>query len=127
MEDGWPIRRAAERGELAPIPGTERTHVDDPDAGAGDLMAATGADTLDDDAEIALGRPRVDAPPTSGPLWRVRATAALDAEVEALAERRGHRNKSRIIREAAAPYVRASRSGARSGHDADNGQHPVRT
>lgn len=126
MADYDELAERAERGELAPDPGSERMGADDPDVGARDLMAATGAVTLDDAVAIALGRPRVDAPPASGPLWRVRATAALDAEVEALAERRGHRNKSRIIREAAAAYVRASQAGTPTGDEAVNGQQPGR-
>ncbi len=32
----------------------------------------------------------------------------LDEQVEALAKRQGHNNKSRIIREATAAYIRAS-------------------
>ncbi|UDM10708.1 ribbon-helix-helix protein, CopG family [Clavibacter michiganensis subsp. michiganensis] len=97
-----------ERGELAPIPGTDLHGSAAADAGRAMLMDATGTDTLDDAMAVALGRPRFDAEEPAGPMWKVRATKALDEQVEALAKRQGHNNKSRIIREATAAYIRAS-------------------
>lgn len=57
MTDYDELAARAERGELTPIPGTTRTRADgQPNSGAHDLMAATGAATLDDAVAIALGR-----------------------------------------------------------------------
>ncbi|WP_316295648.1 ribbon-helix-helix domain-containing protein [Clavibacter michiganensis] len=96
----------AERGELAPIPGTDLHGSAAADAGRAMLMDATGTDTLDDAMAVALGRPRLEAGP-AGPMWKVRSTKNLDQQINQLAIRRGV-SKSEIIRQAAAAYIRAS-------------------
>ncbi len=96
----------AERGELAPIPGTDLHGSAAADAGRAMLMDATGTDTLDDAMAGALGRPRLEAGP-AGPMWKVRSTKNLDQQINQLAIRRGV-SKSEIIRQAAAAYIRAS-------------------
>ncbi len=96
----------AERGELAPIPGTDLHGSAGADAGRAMLMDATGTDTLDDAMAVALGRPRLEAGP-DGPMWKVRSTKNLDQQINQLAIRRGV-SKFEIIRQAAAAYIRAS-------------------
>jgi hypothetical protein len=61
MTDYDELAARAERGELTPIPGTARRGSTAAVAGRADLMAATGADTLDEAVAIALGRTRLDA------------------------------------------------------------------
>jgi hypothetical protein len=57
MTDYDELAARAERGELTPIPGTARRGSTAQDASRADLMAATGADTLDQAVAIAIGRP----------------------------------------------------------------------
>lgn len=108
MTDYEDLAARAERGELAPIPGTQSRGDASREEARAMLMEATGTDTLDAAVAVAIGRPRLDAEEPAGPMWKVRATKALDDEVEAFAKRQGHGNKSRIIREATAAYIRAS-------------------
>lgn len=107
MTDYNDLADRAERGLLAPVPGTALRGAAAADAARDALLAATGAGALEDAVTIARGRPRLDAEETAGPMWKVRATKPLDQKVSQLAKRRGV-SKSQILREAAAAYVEAS-------------------
>jgi len=67
------------------------------------LMQATGTASLEDAMRVALGRPRLDAD-VPGPLWKVRATRALDNKVRLIADRLGT-SRSAVIRAAVAAYT----------------------
>lgn len=96
----------AQRGKLDSKPGTTRRGRAAADGGRRALTAATGQATLADATRVALGRPRLGSEGPS-PVWRVRASADLDAQVRALAARK-HVPLSQVVREAVAAYVRAS-------------------
>jgi len=66
------------------------------------LMLATETNNIDDAIKVALGRPRLDSG-APGPLWKVRATKALDQKVRLIAERTGV-TRSEVIRNAVAAY-----------------------
>jgi len=94
----------AERGELPVIAGTALAGAA---AGRQMLLDATGASNVDEATQIALGRPRLSAAGHGpSPVWKVRATENLDAEVTQIAGQRGV-TKSRVIREAVEEYLRA--------------------
>lgn len=107
MTDYNDLADRAERGLLAPVPGTALHGAAAADAARDALLVATGAESLEDAVTIARGRPRLDADEPAGPMWKVRATKPLDQKVSQLAKRRGV-SKSQILREAAAAYVEAS-------------------
>ncbi|MWV51616.1 ribbon-helix-helix protein, CopG family (plasmid) [Rathayibacter sp. VKM Ac-2803] len=107
MTDYDDLADRAERGQLAPAPGTALRGAAAADAARDALLAATGADSLENAVTIARGRPRLDAEEAAGPMWKVRATKPLDQKISQLAKRRGV-SKSQILREAAAAYVEAS-------------------
>jgi len=93
----------AERGMLRPVPGTMLRGEAAARHGRSLLMTATGTTNLQDATKVALGRPRVGSEGPS-PVWRVRASARLDAEVRAAALRRGV-TISQVVRDAVAAYV----------------------
>ena len=105
--DGWDqFAAAAEAGELAPIPGTAVHGEDAAAAGRAMILAATGASTIEDATQIALGRPRLGEDRAETVTWRVRATGDLDLIVTQLADREG-RSRSALIRAAVLEYARA--------------------
>lgn len=93
----------AERGELTIRPETVRRGRAAADHGRQALMAATGQSTVEDATRVALGRPRLGSEGPS-PVWRVRASVGLDAQVRALAAER-HVTMSQVVREAVAAYL----------------------
>lgn len=96
----------AERGELLVVPGTERRGVDAAGAGRRLLMDATGADTWEEAATLALGRPTLaEGRRGPSPVWRLRTTPELDRRVRHAAQERGI-SVSTLIREAVAEYIR---------------------
>jgi len=107
MNDYDEMALKAERGELPVIAGTTVVGSAAAVAGRKMLLDATGASDLSEATLIALGRPRLS---TAGrgpsPVWKVRATEDLDAEVTQIADQRGV-TKSLVIREAVEAYVRA--------------------
>ncbi|KQQ18684.1 hypothetical protein ASF48_17330 [Rathayibacter sp. Leaf299] len=107
MDNYDDLAARAERSELAPLPGTQLRGDDAAADARAALLAATGADTLDEAVTIARGRPRLDAEDEAGPIWKVRSTKPLDQAVRQLAQRRGV-SRSQILREAAASYVNAA-------------------
>lgn len=107
MNDYDELAEQAERGELPVISGTVLVGAAAAAAGQQMLLDATGASTLEEAAQIALGRPRLSAEGRgASPVWKVRATENLDTEVTQIAGRRGI-TKSRVIREAVEEYLRA--------------------
>lgn len=107
MTDYDELAERAERGELTVIEGTTRVGDDAAEAGRLALLEATGASSLKEATRIALGRPRLsDINHGPSPVWKVRATENLDAEVTQIADRRGV-TKSLVIREAVEEYLRA--------------------
>jgi len=66
------------------------------------LMLATNQPTIDQAVGVALGRPRLDAAHI-GPMWKVRATRALDEKVRSMASQMGI-TRSEFIRNAVAAY-----------------------
>ena len=107
MNDYDELAGQAERGELPVISGTALVGAAAAAAGQQMLLDATGASNLKEATQIALGRPRLSAEGHGpSPVWKVRATENLDAEVTQIAGRRGI-TKSRVIREAVEEYLRA--------------------
>ena len=107
MNDYDELAGRAERGELPVIAGTVLAGAAAAAAGQQMLLEATGASNVDEATRIALGRPRVSAAGHGpSPVWKVRATENLDAEVTQIAGQRGI-TKSRVIREAVEEYLRA--------------------
>ncbi|MFZ0161715.1 MAG: hypothetical protein WAL50_22020 [Kineosporiaceae bacterium] len=99
------MAEAAERGELRPLPGTALTGQAATEAAHADLMAATGAATIEEAVSLALGRPRVGHEKHgSSPTWRVRTTPEQHQAVERLARQRGE-SVSTVIRHAVAAYL----------------------
>ena len=101
------VADAAQRGRLRPVEGTRTTGREAADAAAADLLAATGAEDLDQGVELALGRPRVGEERGPSPMWRVRAPQDLDDAVRALADQRGQ-TVSMIVRQAVRDYLTAT-------------------
>lgn len=95
----------AERGELSVKPGTVRRGADARARVQESLMEATGADSVPEAVEIAVGRPRVGARAGQSPVVRARVPQELKDDVAALAEREQVR-ESEIVRDAVAAYVR---------------------
>lgn len=107
MKDYDELAKRAERGELSVISGTALAGAAAAAAGRQVLLDATGASNLDEATQIALGRPRLSAAGRGpSPVWKIRATENLDAEVTQIAGQRGI-TKSRVIREAVEEYLRA--------------------
>lgn len=105
-EQEWAALAArAERGDLRPIEGTAVTGPRAAERGQAALLAATGAASIEDAALIAFGRPKVGETRDTH-IWRVRASADLDAMVTWIAEREG-RTRSQVIRDAVAQYAAA--------------------
>lgn len=97
----------AERGELPVLPGTELRGDAAAAAGRQMLLDATGASGLEAATRIALGRPRLSSERRGpSPVWKIRATEKLDAEVTQIAGRRGV-TKSLVIREAVEEYLQS--------------------
>ena len=95
----------AARGVLVSKPDTARRGAAAAAEGQRALMDATGQRTIEDATRVALGRPRLGSEGVS-PVWRVRASAHLDAQVRALAAQK-HVPMSQVVREAVAAYVDA--------------------
>lgn len=95
---------AAERGELAPIPGTRLTGAAAAEAGRAALMEATGAATIEDASRLALGRPRLGDERGPSRQFRVRTTDEMYTAVERVADSDGRR-VSEVVREAIAEYL----------------------
>lgn len=107
MKDYDELAGRAERGELPVIAGTALAGAEAAAAGRQMLLDATSASNIEEATQIALGRPRLSAAGHGpSPVWKVRATENLDAEVAQIAEQRGT-TKSRVIREAVEEYLRA--------------------
>lgn len=106
MSDYDELADRAQRGELVSKPGTARRGADAAAEGQRALMSATGQRTIEDATRVALGRPRLGSEGPS-PVWRVRASEDLDAQVRALAAKKNV-PVSQVVREAVAAYVRAS-------------------
>ncbi|WP_309619706.1 ribbon-helix-helix protein, CopG family [Salinibacterium sp.] len=105
MNDYDELARRAERGELPAIPDTVLVGAAAAASGRQMLLDATGANNIVEATQIALGRPRLsDAGHGPSPVWKVRATENLDAEVTQIAGQRGV-TKSRVIREAVEEYL----------------------
>lgn len=101
------LAERAERGEFAVKPGTVQRGEAAATAGRALLLDATGASTIEEATQVALGRPRLGEegrPETA--TWKVRTPAALDEGVRAAAKRRGI-TVSEYIRVAAAHQVEA--------------------
>lgn len=96
----------AERGDLKST--GEALHGDAAAAaGRAILLEATGAPTVEEATQVALGRPRLgEEGRTETMTWKVRTPAALDQGVRAAATRRGM-SVSEYIRVAAAHQVEA--------------------
>ncbi|MBW0254418.1 MULTISPECIES: ribbon-helix-helix protein, CopG family [unclassified Cellulomonas] len=93
----------AQRGEMTSKPGTARRGPSAAEAGRQMLMQATGQNDPDEAVRVALGRPRLGSEGPS-PVWKVRASAQLDAQVRAAAAAR-HVPMSQLVREAVAAYL----------------------
>lgn len=107
MNDYDELAGRAERGDLPVISGTALTGAAAAEAGQQMLLDASGASNIGEATRIALGRPRLSAAGNGpSPVWKVRATEKLDAEVTQIAGQQGI-TKSRVIREAVAEYLRA--------------------
>lgn len=96
----------AARGELRVVPGTEQRGTEAADFGRQLLMGATGANTWQEAATLALGRPTLaEGRRGPSPVWRLRTTPELDQLVRTVAHDRGI-SVSTLIREAVAEHVR---------------------
>lgn len=100
------LAERAERGQLQAIPGTILQGAPAAAAGRAALLDATGAGTIDDAIELALGRPPLGQGKPSTTTWRIRTTESLDSRARALAEHEGV-NVSVLVRKAVAEYVDA--------------------
>lgn len=98
----------AERGELRAKPGTIKRGSAAREAARSALLEATGAASLEEATELALGRPRVGENTGPSPQVRTRVPQALKDALTAKAARE-HRNESEIVREALARYVMPDR------------------
>lgn len=98
----------AERGELKVKPGTVRRGAAARSAARDSLMEATGADTVAEALQLAVGRPRVGTEGGQSPVVRARVPQDLKDDVTTLAERE-NRRESEIVRDAVAAYVKMKR------------------
>lgn len=105
-DDYEALAAAAEAGELKPVLGTALRGTEAAAAGRAALLAATGADTIEEAARLAIGRPRIGEDAPSSTVWRVRAPSELDERVRRLAEREGLK-PSQLVRKAVAEYAAA--------------------
>lgn len=97
----------AEHGELTVKPGTVQRGDDAAAAGRAMLVEATGASTIEEATQVALGRPRLgEEGRTETTTWKIRTPASLDQGVRAAAKRRGV-TVSEYIRIAAAHQIQA--------------------
>ncbi|MDR1265858.1 MAG: ribbon-helix-helix domain-containing protein [Propionibacteriaceae bacterium] len=97
----WELHREATRGGLRPAePGRLALRgAAAAEAGARDLMWATGADNLDQALAVARGgRPRLSPGEGRSPVVRARLEEAGFAALEALAERTGQ-SQSELVRQ----------------------------
>lgn len=98
---------AAERGELRSKPGTRRTGTEAVEASRTALLEAAGATTIEQVAQLTLGRPRLDQTrSTAGPSRQinVRAPDELHTALTRLAEEH-NTSLSNLVRQALAHYV----------------------
>ncbi|HTL41963.1 MAG TPA: ribbon-helix-helix protein, CopG family [Pseudolysinimonas sp.] len=102
------LARRAERGELRPVPGTQRYGPEAAAAGRDALLLATGETTIEDATRVALGRPRLGEQRDAA-TWRIRAPRALDETLTELAHQ-ANTSRSEIVRIAVAEYARAHAS-----------------
>lgn len=94
------LAERAERGELKPQgPGIQSE--DAASVGREWVLAATGASTIEEAANLALGRPKLGDEGQETKTWKVRTPADLDRTVREAAKRRGM-SVSAYIRLAAA-------------------------
>lgn len=94
----------AKRGELKVKPGTVRRGAASRDEVRNQLVDATGASTLEEAIEMAIGRPPAGTDRGESPVIRARVPKELKDAVRALAAYE-HRRESDIVREAVAAYV----------------------
>lgn len=94
----------AERGELKPKKGTAKYGQEAVNAARSQLLAASGAQSVEEFTRMALGRPAVGEKRGPSPVVRARVPQALKDRVSALAETE-HRAESDIVRDALAAYV----------------------
>lgn len=99
------LAERAERGDFTVKPGTVRHGWGAASEARRLLMDATGATSIDELTNIALGRPSV-AKGGASPVVRARVPQELKDRVAAIAKRE-HRNESDVVREALAAYVQA--------------------
>lgn len=99
------LAERAERGELKPqgegVYGEEATRL-----GQEILLEATGASTVEEATQLALGRPKLADEGKETKTWKVRTPAELDQTVRDAAKRRGM-SVSAYIRLAAARQAEA--------------------
>lgn len=94
----------AEAGDLQPVSGTALRGAGAAGTGRAALLAATGADNVEDATRIALGRPRLGEDRRPSAVWKVRASAQLDDRVRAHVQAHGIAF-SDLVREAVNEYV----------------------
>ena len=96
----------AEAGLLRSVPGSAVHGEEAAASGRKLIFDATGTDNYEDAVKVALGRPRLDpdTPSEKAPMWRVRATPALDKALRERAKQEG-RTLSEVLRRAAAEYL----------------------
>jgi hypothetical protein len=94
----------AEAGDLQPVPGTALHGAAAAGAGRAALLAATGADTVEDVTRMALGRPRLGEDRRPSAVWKVRASAQLDDQVRAHLQAHGIAFPD-LVRDAVSEYV----------------------
>ncbi|MFG6278846.1 ribbon-helix-helix protein, CopG family [Microbacterium sp. 5K110] len=111
MTDYDDLAARAEAGQLQVKAGTVRRGPAAAQEAQQLLLAATGADNLNDAVTIARGRPRLDGSGTVAVTWKVRATESLDREVRTVAKARGV-TVSQLVREAVANYVHPTEANA---------------
>jgi predicted HicB family RNase H-like nuclease len=98
------LARRAERGELAPVPGTSLHGEEAATFGSTLLQAATETSSMEDAVNVALGRPTLEHGRPTNRVWKVRTTEDLDDRAAELAERQGI-NKSTLVRKAVQEYL----------------------
>lgn len=98
------LAERAARGDLTIKPGTVRRGPQAADEAQRLLMAATGAETVDNLTRIVLGRPNVGEKRGASPVVRARVPQALKDRIAAVAERE-NRKESDVVRDALAAYV----------------------
>lgn len=94
---------SVQRGEI--IPDDSRIQRN-PTSGRDAILAATGASTFEEAAQVALGRPRVGEEATKpSPSVRTRVPHELKRQLEDYA-RRHNQSASEVMRQALASYLR---------------------